>query len=117
MIWGDRLMQPPQMPTPMKQYIQHLRKVSEETLSKSKQSECRVEWEPLEIQIKRWWANLPPIMKQRPFQIVEIAAQCKGTYRGKPALRDVANALRSLGWHEFRDWSNSGRNRRLWIQA
>ena len=72
-------------------------------------------WEPLEVQIKRWWANLPPIMQQRPYQITEIAAQCRGRYRDKPALREVATALRVLGWSERRDWSVAGRNKRFWI--
>ena len=102
---------------PMKHYISNLRKVSQETLPKPKQSENRAEWEPLEVQIKRWWANLPPVMQQRPYQITEIAAQCRGRYRDKPAVREVAVALRVLGWSERRDWSVSGRNRRLWIPA
>ena len=98
----------------MKHYISHLRKVSQETLTKPKHIEIRAEWEPLEVQIKRWWANLPPVMQQRPFQIIEIAAQCKGRYRDKPALREVAVVLRALGWTENRNWSVAGRNRRQW---
>ena len=75
------------------------------------------QWEPLDVQIKRWWVNLPPVMQQRPFQIVEIAAQCKGRYRDKPALREVAAALRALGWTERRDWSKCTRNRRYWVSS
>lgn len=99
---------------PMKHYISNLRKVCQAALPVPKQSENRAEWEPLEVQIKRWWANLPPIMQQRPYQITEIAAQCRGRYRDKPALREVAVALRVLGWTERRDWSVAGRNRRFW---
>jgi len=99
----------------MKHYISHLRKVSQETLPKANHSKSRAEWEPLEVQIKRWWVNLPLITQRRPFQLVEIAVQCKGRYRDKPALREVALALRALGWSERRDWSVAGRNRRLWI--
>ena len=73
-----------------------------------------VQWEPLEIQIQRWWANLPPVMQQRQFQIFEIAAQCRGRYRDKPALREVAAVLKGRGWREVRVWTNAGRNRRLW---
>jgi hypothetical protein len=100
--------------TPMKHYISHLRKVSRETLPKPKLSQNLAELESLEKQIRRWWINLPPVMRQRPFQIVEIAAQCKGRYRDKPALREVAVALRAQGWTENRNWSVAGRNRRQW---
>lgn len=101
----------------MKHYISHLRKVSQETLPTPghKHAEGQADWEPLEVQIKRWWVNLPPVMQERPFQIIEIAAQCRGCYRDKPALRSVAAALRVLGWSELRDWSNAGRNRRFWL--
>jgi hypothetical protein len=99
----------------MKNYISHLRKVSLETVQKTTRSEGHADWEPLEIQIKRWWVNLPLITQQRPFQLVEIAVQCRGRYRDKPALRNVATALRSLDWVESRDWSNAGRNRRFWM--
>lgn len=98
----------------MKHYISHLRKVSQETLPKPKRSQNLAELEPLESQIRRWWINLPPIMQLRLFQIVEIAAQCKGRYRDKPALREVAVVLRALGWTENRNWSVAGRNRRQW---
>lgn len=98
----------------MKHYISNLRKVSQETLPKPEHSGNQAEWEPLEVQIKRWWVNLPPIMQQRPYQITEIAAQCRGRYRDKSALREVASALRVIGWSERRDWSKNGRNRRLW---
>jgi hypothetical protein len=103
----------------MKHYISHLRKVSAENLPQPKQvrDESRMDWEPLEVQIKRWWANLPPVMQQRPYQITEIAAQCRGRYREKSALREVASALRALGWTEQRDWSSQGRNRRYWISS
>jgi len=73
-----------------------------------------VQWEPLETQIQRWWDNLPPTMQQRRFQIVEIAAHCHGRYRDKPALREVAAALRALCWKDVRNWTNAGRNSRFW---
>ena len=101
---------------PMRNYIAQLCKVSEEILPKPKHkgSENRADWEPIETQIRRWWINLPPIMQQRRFQIVEIAAQCKGRFHKKPALREVATTLRALGWVETRDWSSQGRNKRFW---
>lgn len=100
----------------MRHYIQNLRKVSEQLLVKNQQDKLvrRTDNEPIEAQIHRWWANLPPTMQKRRFQIFEIAGQCCGKYRDRPALRQVASALRSIGWREIRDWSKNGRNRRLW---
>ena len=102
----------------MKSYIETLKAQATTLPDVCKRSESRAPeftWEPLENQIRRWWVNLPPVMQQRPFQIIEIATQCRGRYRAKPALREVATALRSLGWSEKRDWSTLGRNRRFWV--
>lgn len=101
----------------MKHYIQSLHKISEKCLAERVLEERvrRAGEEPLETQIHRWWVNLPPLMQRRKFQIVEIAAQCSGRYRERPALRQVAAILRSIGWHEVRDWTSYGRNRRLWL--
>ena len=73
-------------------------------------------WEPFESQISRWWANLPEAMRNRPFQITEIAAACHGRFRERPALRDVAAALRTLGWTTARDWRTVSGNRRIWLR-
>lgn len=73
-----------------------------------------VQWDPLEIQIQRWWANLPDELKSRRFQLTEIAAMCKGKFRDKAALREVACTLRQLGWTQKRDWTTAGRNKRTW---
>ena len=101
----------------MRHYIRNLRQVSDQLIDERKrQKRCdHLASESLEIQIQRWWVNLPPVMQQRRFQILEVAAQCKGLYRDRPALREIANALRALGWVETRDWTTLGRNRRLWI--
>jgi hypothetical protein len=109
-------MQPPQIAMTMRNYIQNLRKVSELRLAEPRADKRvrRTCEEPLEAQIRRWWINLPPTMQQRKFQICEIAAQCQGKYRDRPALRQIASALRSIGWHEIRDWTKQGRNHRLW---
>jgi hypothetical protein len=72
-------------------------------------------WQPLETQILNWWRDLPECMKSRSFKIVEIAGICKGRYQPKPALRSVAAALRSIGWHEMRCWKSRGRNQRFWV--
>jgi hypothetical protein len=73
--------------------------------------------EPLDKQIQRWWINLPPVMQNRKFQIIEIANQCNGRFKERPALRNVAAALRALDWREYRDWTTTGRNRRFWIPS
>jgi len=100
----------------MNQYILHLRKISEKNSSQSnlKRNKDLSQKESLEIQIQRWWTSLPPVLQYRRYQITEIAVQCKGRYKGNPALREVAAALRTLGWSQTRDWSNQGRNKRLW---
>jgi hypothetical protein len=109
-------MQPPQILMTMRHYIQNLRTVSEQRLAErrfDKRGNGTAQ-EPLEAQIQRWWSNLPPSMQQRRFQIFEIAAQCNGKYQDRPALRQVARVLRSIGWREIRDWSTLGRNHRFW---
>jgi hypothetical protein len=71
----------------------------------------------LETQIEKWWASLPAAMQQRRFHVTEIAQQCTGRYRPKPALREVASALRFLGWSQRRDWTLAGRNVRYWVKT
>ena len=100
----------------MKQYIQNLREIFEKNPSQPnlKCTNNTSQKESLEIQIQRWWKNLPPVLQYRQYQITEIAIQCKGRYKGNPALREVAAALRALGWEQKRDWTNQGRNKRFW---
>ena len=104
----------------MKNYLASLRQESARQITASQFKQKRdasTGWEPLETQIQRWWSNLPDALKARQFQLVEIAGLCKGRYQDRPALRCVAQALRSLGWREARCWKQSGRNRRYWIQS
>ena len=99
-------------------YLKRLQAAAEAQLaaqSKTRPTKVVAVWHPFEDQIKRWWANMPPSLKGRRFQLAEIAGHCRGRTGGKPANRDVAAALRALGWHEFRDWSLAGRNRRFWM--
>jgi hypothetical protein len=106
---------PPQIH--LKAYIEQLR-VSADQMTSSFQAQSVkpvATFEPLEKQIGRWWVNLPPVMQNRRFQITEIAAQCRGRYRDKAAIREVAAALRVLGWRELRDWTSAGRNKRFWV--
>ena len=76
----------------------------------------RAVFEPLETQIAGWWANLPQSSRERAFLISEIAGACRGRFRVRPALRDVAAALRTMGWTQQRDWRKAGNNRRVWIK-
>lgn len=107
----------------LRTYLQSLHTLTEQqllaheaaTATKAKNHPAR--HEPLESQIKRWWSNLPPCLKQRRFQIGEIAKNCDGRFKKNPALRDVAAALRALEWKECRDWTSAGRNRRFWIPS
>jgi hypothetical protein len=106
---------PPQIQ--LKAYIEQLRASAEQMASSVQLQRGKpvVAYEPLERQIDRWWVNLPPAMQNRRFQIAEIAAQCRGRYRDKAAIREVAAALRVLGWRELSDWTSAGRNKRFWV--
>jgi len=73
------------------------------------------EWVSLEVQIRRWWAQLPPVIRTRRFQITEIAAALRGRYRPRPSPAHVASVLRDLGWREVRDWTSQGLGRRYWL--
>ena len=90
------------------------RQKEEIALRKLEAEALRARFEPLEDQIRRWWANLPEDDKNRRFHITEIAAHCKGKYQERPALRDVAASLRLLGWRSKRSWKKSSRNKRYW---
>lgn len=103
----------------MKTYIQNLNKMTKMVISKKIQGRAgtiRAVFEPLETQITRWWANLPQSSRERAFLISEIAGACRGRFRERPALRDVAAALRTMGWTQQRDWRKAGNNRRVWIK-
>jgi len=103
----------------MKTYIQNLNKMTTMAISKRTQERSgtvKAAFEPLETQITRWWANLPQSSRDRAFLISEIAGACRGRFRERPALRDVAAALRVLGWTQQRDWRKAGNNRRMWMK-
>jgi hypothetical protein len=125
-VTDELFMQPPQKTLPlshnrlMEGYLRELKVAADLQMAavvERRQTNASAVWQPLEDQIKRWWANLPPSLRGRRFQLVEIAAHCCNRSGGKPANRDIAAALRALGWREFRDWSLAGRNRRFWIRS
>jgi hypothetical protein len=94
-----------------------LRRKEELALKKLQVEAEKARLEPLEDQIRRWWANVAEVDRNRRFHIAEIAAHCRGKYQTRPALRDVAAALRCLGWTQTRDWRKAGRNKRGWRQT
>lgn len=102
----------------MKSYIDTIKQASQQAALSRKlvhTAKPTDTWQPLETQIMRWWSNLPDSLRNRRFQLIEIAGVCQGRYRERPALRFVAGALRTLGWNEKRCWKLTGRNRRYWI--
>jgi hypothetical protein len=104
----------------MKTYIENLKREVANRVLIRKDSISRINsdsWQPLEVQILNWWRDLPECLKYRSFKIKEIAGICKGRYQSRPALRAVASALRSIGWHEKRCWKKHGRNQRFWIHV
>jgi len=94
-----------------------LRRKEDLALKKLQVEAEKARFEPLEDQIRRWWANVAEAERSRRFHIAEIAAHCRGKYQTRPALRDVAAALRCLGWTQTRKWSKAVRNRRYWNHA
>jgi len=68
-----------------------------------------------EAEIRRWYDEQPPALRERRFCIDELVARFPGKYRMRPAQRVIAAALRQLGWTEHRDWTKAGRNRRYWM--
>jgi hypothetical protein len=64
--------------------------------------------------VSDWWHSLVPATGTAPWSIETIAAAAFNGQPRPPALRFVAQALRQLGMVEKRDWTNAGRNRRLW---
>jgi hypothetical protein len=66
-------------------------------------------------EVKKWYAALPPAMRNRRFSIAEICRCLQGRYRDRPAARMVAAALRMNGFMACRDWTAAGRNSRYWL--
>lgn len=69
--------------------------------------------------LQAWIASMAPSELARRFSISEVLtlAQLTGTYQASPAKREVAQALRALGFRPCRDWTKGGRNRRYWIKC
>ena len=65
--------------------------------------------------LSTWWNSMPPATRQHPWSLEVIAAAAFSGQTRRPAMRNIAAALRILGFKDRRDWSNAGRNRRLWL--
>ena len=68
----------------------------------------------LEEQLRHFVNSLPTKLLERPWTMTEITEKLVGKYRAHPHPQHVAQALRSLGWTQKRDWTSSGRGRRYW---
>lgn len=64
--------------------------------------------------LKAWWQTMPPTGRQHPWSLEVVASAAFTGQPRRPALRRVAEALRTLAFTERRDWTRRGRNRRLW---
>ncbi len=69
-------------------------------------------------EINVWLKTMSLQQQYRKFTIDEVVtlAQLTGTCQAYPAKREVAQALRALGFRPCRDWTKAGRNRRYWIK-
>jgi len=65
-------------------------------------------------QIQALMSPLSSMQLNRPWSIDELLPRLKGRYQQRPATREVAKALRVLGWQQKRCWKKSGLNRRFW---
>ena len=68
----------------------------------------------LEEQLRNFFDSLPQRLLERPWTMTEITDKLVGKYRAHPHPQHVAQALRTLGWVQKRDWTSSGRGRRYW---
>ena len=70
---------------------------------------------PLADQIESLMRSLPPVQRDRPWSMEELAARLQGRYSIRPHPMHVGQALRALGWTQRRDWTRDGGGRRYWF--
>ena len=68
----------------------------------------------LHEQLKRFFQEMPPLHRQRPWSIYELVNQLVGRYRSHPHPQHVACELRALGWTSTRIWVREGYGKRVW---
>jgi hypothetical protein len=66
--------------------------------------------------VTAWWKNQPPKTREHPWSLKIIVAAAFADSPRKPSIQHVADALRRIGFTEYRDWTVAGRNRRYWIK-
>jgi primosomal protein N'' len=101
--------------TPIRDQLAQLKTFAE---SQSKEAGSRFGADRLVNEINAWLDTMSQ-QQSRKFTIDEVVTLAKltGKYHSDPAKRDVAQALRVLGFRPCRDWSVTGRNRRYWIKC
>jgi hypothetical protein len=115
-------MQPPQPGantltyTPLRDQLAQL-KVFAESAPKSVGIQCGPD--RLVSEISAWLKTMSLQQQSRKFTIDEVVALARltGAYQLSPAKREVALALRTLGFQPCRDWTRAGRNRRYWSRS
>jgi len=102
--------------TPIRDQLAQLKAFAE---SQPKGAEPRFGDDRLVNGISAWLKTMSQHQQSRKFTIDEVVtlAQLTGTYQASPAKREVAQALRALGFRPCRDWTKAGRNRRYWIKC
>lgn len=109
----------------LQQYRRHLRSLVEEQerereaegISKLKaQRDALGNLKPLTEQITELMLSLPPAQRDRPWSIVDLQGRLQGRYKERPSLGNIGDALRTLGWTQRRDWSQTGGARRVWLR-
>jgi hypothetical protein len=72
---------------------------------------------PLRDQIQELMLSLPSAQRNRPWSMDDLVARLQGRFSARPHAMNVGSALRQLGWHSTRDWTNAGAGRRYWHQG
>jgi hypothetical protein len=107
----------------MKRYIENLRTSSdeanlrreEEAKAKSQSADTRVLCDKsLTEQIETLMRSLPPVQRDRFWNMEEMCLRLKGKFSASPHPMNVGQALRALGWMRRRDYSALGRGQRYW---
>ena len=106
----------------LKDYINSLKAETEaanrqRNAKQSLQRQLPTKVKPLTVQIEELMRSLPPLLRDRKWAMEDLVGRLQGRYRDRPHAAGVGQALRALGWVRTRDWSPSGRGRRLWTRA
>ena len=69
---------------------------------------------PLTEQIEALMRSLPPVQRDRFWNMEEMCLRLNGKFSASPHPMNVGQALRALGWMRRRDYSALGRGQRYW---